>query len=477
MEKIVFRLILILSVLCQAAAAEAITPEDTHRQDSLHRVRESREVRIGGRIALLDVMTPASEVPDLCFLPPQHPAQDSVPAAVREQVARRTRSLGRDSLSMTDVMWALRPFREWLQGIDPHLRLVPQPRLPEYTRKAEKAAMNVPLPGFLLLDIRDTLLVERSADTLFRSGDRIVAINGVPAAELLEYGYPDRTIYPFTLLANYRFELVRTDEYRVALERGGRRMEVSTPGIPWPKLYLALTRQREFLARRFPEARAGYFALTEFYPNNRLLIGKLRKAILEAKEAGCDAFILDLRGNPGGYGSAFDELLSLFIDREKIPYLKGQRLRVCTESLRDYDFLTDSLLGQVVDVPEKHRISEVTLDRKKHIPGMRYYVLMNKDTGSVAATFCNILQYNGAALLAGEPLLGNALRYGETIERWHALSGLMVSISTTEFDEYTRAVDGVLMPDIPIPYIAAEHLSGRDAVLERLLAIVAARPE
>ena len=49
-------------------------------------------------------------------------------------------------------------------------------------------------------------------------------------------------------------------------------------------------------------------------------------------------------------------------------------------------------------------------------------------------------------------------------------------ISTVEFDEYTRAVDGVLMPDIAIPYVARDYLSGRDAMLDKLLEIIESNP-
>ena len=41
-----------------------------------------------------------------------------------------------------------------------------------------------------------------------------------------------------------------------------------------------------------------------------------------------------------------------------------------------------------------------------------------------------------------------------------------------EFEEYTEAVGGVLTPDIAIPYTAADYLSGRDAVLDKLLAVI-----
>ncbi len=44
-------------------------------------------------------------------------------------------------------------------------------------------------------------------------------------------------------------------------------------------------------------------------------------------------------------------------------------------------------------------------------------------------------------------------------------------VSVVEIDEHTKAVDGVLMPDIHIPYVAREYMGGRDAMLEELLAL------
>lgn len=46
-------------------------------------------------------------------------------------------------------------------------------------------------------------------------------------------------------------------------------------------------------------------------------------------------------------------------------------------------------------------------------PGMNGYVLMSEDTGSVAATFCDPMQYAPAVKLAGEPLLHNAFEHGD----------------------------------------------------------------
>lgn len=473
MKKTLYIIWFALVFLVQGFASP--TAPGTYDLDSLLRLRSSREVRIEGKIPIVETMTPVSEIAKCLFIPAEHPAaQDTIPPALYALIEKRARELARDSLTSAELFRVLRPGLEWLQQLDPHLRVEPQPRFPSYSKQALKRADELPVPGFLLLDIGDTLIVRRSVDPQFEPGDRILSINGVAASTFLEYCYDDRLIYPFTLLTNYRYMLVTASGYTVRLERNGAMREVTTPGIPWPKVFLQLGKQAEFRSRIFPEAKTGYFPIPEFYPNNKLLIGKLRQAISEAKKQGCDAYILDLRGNPGGSGSDFDRLLSIFIDKASIPYLKGQRVRVSKPLVEDYDFLADSMIGQLAQMPERAIHKEVALDRKMFIPGMRYYVLMDKDTGSIAASFCNILQYNNAARLAGEPLRRNALKYGEVLNpHWLYITSLMwTSISTAEIDEYTRAIDGVLMPDMPVPYIAADYLSGRDGMLERLLALI-----
>ena len=140
--------------------------------------------------------------------------------------------------------------------------------------------------------------------------------------------------------------------------------------------------------------------------------------------------------------------------------------------MKIFIFQSADMLGSVIEVPSQYANKTVYLNQQLYIPGMQFYVLMDKDTSSIAASFCNIMQYNGAALLAGEPLRHNALKYGETVSARFGISGLYLTVSTVEFDEYSHAVDGVLMPDITIPYIAQDYLTGRDAMLDKLLEII-----
>lgn len=101
-----------------------------------------------------------------------------------------------------------------------------------------------------------------------------------------------------------------------------------------------------------------------------------------------------------------------------------------------------------------------------HVDGLRFYVLVGRDTGSIAASFVNMLQYHGAALKYGEVVDGGLLLPTNLYQG---------AVSMVRIDERTRAVDGVVQPDIPIPCIAAEYLSGRDGQLDRLLAIIRER--
>lgn len=100
---------------------------------------------------------------------------------------------------------------------------------------------------------------------------------------------------------------------------------------------------------------------------------------------------------------------------------------------------------------------------------MNYYILMSQNTLSMATTFANILQTNKLARLCGEPLVHNALKYGEVIQVYWGNEYNIELYSTVMIDEYTKNPDGQIYPDIEIPYIAREYMQGGDPVLEKLL--------
>ncbi len=445
---------------------------------------EGRNVRIPGRcFAMLDYKLPRTRIglERNLHRVPRHPGLDSLlspaeKAEVLAEINARCDALGKDSLLTSDLFWVMRPYFDRLHHEDPHYRITPVPYgdTEVYTKKSDQRRLSreLRMPAFSLLQINDTLIVDRSLDPQFRRGDRVATINGVAAADYLKYGYGDRHTIP-TALMNRCYYSQAVERFRIGLERDSQQLTVETAGQPARQAIFALNKAEETDAniRTYADAGAGYIAIPAFFPNNNRLIRIIRKAITDFKKQGLRNVILDLRRNPGGNGHAFDELLSIFIDKPVVDYCTGQRVKVSKEAMQYYDFLTEEQSGQVVELPETEYVRSFETNPKMYVGGMNCYVLVSRDTGSIAASFVNMLQYHSAAQLVGEPLLHNALKYGEVLEgRTLYPSQLAEScVSMVEIDECTRRDDGYIVPDIAIPYVAAEYLTGRDAVLEKLL--------
>lgn len=467
-------------------------PDSLSRQqtDSIIRVGKTFEVRVPDRCyAILDINMPRALVGSdrRLFNVPGHPGLDSLLTdaeltQIRAEIDARCDALGKDSLLTSELFWVMRPYLDRLYHEDPHFRIAMPPygAPTVYPKKRDRRRIEreLPMPAFSLLQINDTLLVDRSLDPAFRRGDLVAAINGVPAAEYLEYGYRDRYMLPVSLMGRYFYSQV-VSRFRIDLVRGGERLTVETAGAPGMKtsFRLDLAESMDNNIRTYPAAACGYIAIPQFFPVNSRLIRIVRKTILDFKKQGLTNVILDLRRNPGGNGEAFDELLSIFIDKPVVEYCTGQWVKASKQAMKYYDFLTEEMLGQVVPLPESEYVRQFATKQKMYVGGMRYYVLVSRDTGSIAASFVNMLQYHGAAELAGEPLLHNALKYGETLDgTWLIPTNLYQSaVSMVRIDECTRAADGVVRPDIPIPYVAADYLSGRDGQLDKLLEVIRSR--
>lgn len=393
-----------------------------------------------------------------------HPAGDMNLTEKEKQyytrlIQERKKAVSGDSILVTEEHYLWKPFFDRLQYEDPHYLVVPYPEV--FQKKMENKIHVLPLE---LLVINDTVIVERSLDIQFQKGDRILSINDVPVTTYLKY-YNKRYI-PAHILQRYN-HFSFSPHYRVKVIRNKQETEVQTAGMPYSKFNLELGKD-DLQQKIFKEAGAGYITLNNFYPNNSRVIGVLSSFIRKLKKEGCHHLIIDVRKNPGGNGDRFDKLLSLFINKPVVPYLISQKVRVSEASIKDYDFFTQDMLGKVVDIPEPYLIKEFKTYPQLYEEGMNYYVLISQYTASIAASFVNILQYNQAATLVGEDLAHNALKYGEVTWVWWGYN-MHQLISTTEINEHTLAVDGVLKPDIEIPYVAADYLGGGDAMLVKLL--------
>lgn len=462
--------ILTFAAVLPGAAQDTIRMNHTHALE----LRNSRMIPVENRaIEIYDVVTPRAEVGQRLFKIHEHPAFDSLLTSEVEQrilseINLRCNKLAKDTLLTSDLIWVYRPYFDWLFNEDPHCRI--EPMIPA---KDWRETKRLKVPEFDVLCINDTLIVNQSLNPDYQTGDRILSINDIPVSAFLEYTYPDRYDTPANIMRHYQFCNV-VDTFRIRLERGGSIIDTRTAGDIQSRIVLKLQQKQELKIQTFADAKSACITISCFYPDNSRLIKKLHNQIEKFKSIGITNIILDLRMNPGGNGDRFDELLSIFINQPSVKYLRKAKVKCSQKTMELYDFLTEEMLGQTVELPDNEIVREVPLQSKMYIDGMRYYVLMSRDTGSIAASFCNILQFNDAASLVGEPLLRNAMKYGETVQGKTLLPTLLrqTGISTVEYDEYTRAVDGVLMPDIPIPYVAQDYLSGQDAMLDKLLEMI-----
>ncbi|WP_185969044.1 S41 family peptidase [Carboxylicivirga sp. M1479] len=366
--------------------------------------------------------------------------------------------IGTDSIKETQVIYYYKLAFSDVTRKDPHFRIYPELRVKNKRLKAKD--INV-LP-FSLMCINDTLIVNQSLCKDVDKGDRIIELDGISASTLLGFTYRDR--YMNTILMQMQNHFHFSSNYNLILERRGKKIKLVCDGISL-KVYNENFIKEKVECRIYDDI--GYIRFDQFH-NNGNIIKSFNKLIYDVKKKRGNSIIIDLRRNIGGSGDRFDDLISIFCDKNEVPYQKGVKLKV-SEATFDYGFSRDSI-GKIVSLPDSMFISKIPLNPKLYMGDYDYYVLVSRNTHSQASTFTNIIQYNKLGRIVGENLQKNALRYGEVMSAKFLKS--VSYISTVEYDEYTNAIDGILKPDIEIPYIASKYMQGGDPVLEKLIDII-----
>lgn len=379
--------------------------------------------------------------------------------SLEKLIQRRKELYPGDSVTVTEHFYIWKPLIDRLHYEDPHYWVWP---LAEYKDKEFKSNDIHVIPVNLLI-INDTVIVDKSCDTLFHPGDRVLAVNQEPIENYLNY-CPLRYV-PFAVLHQFHHFAYSTN-YIVDIERKGKKMQIYTQGLGYEDAIYELSKT-DWKRELYDEYKIGYMEINAFAPNNSRLIKYLASFIRKVQKAGYKDVIIDVRKNPGGYGHNFDHLISLFTDQDSLNYAREKKIRVSQYTL-DYGFPKDSI-GKLVDLPEKEAHKKIPLKPKMYLGKMNYYILMSQNTLSMATTFANILQTNKLAKLCGEPLIHNALKYGEVIQVYWGNEYNIELYSTVMIDEFTKNPDGQIYPDIEIPYIAREYMQGGDPVLEKLL--------
>jgi carboxyl-terminal processing protease len=235
-----------------------------------------------------------------------------------------------------------------------------------------------------------------------RSGDRILAIDGVPAAKL------------------------PVDE-AVSMIRGERgsavAITIGREGVAEP-LSISITRGViEIPTINYFERADGVFVI-ELYNFSGISVDRFRQALREFLFSGSEDLVLDLRGNPGGYLEASVEIASYFLPMGAsivIEDFNGKQENVVHRS-RGYNVLS----GRGIDMA----------------------VLINGGSASASEILAGALGEHGVATLVGETTFGKG-----SVQQLVKLGGgaeLKLTIAKWLTPGGTSISDGGLAPDIAV---------------------------
>ena len=172
---------------------------------------------------------------------------------------------------------------------------------------------------------------------------------------------------------------------------------------------------------------------------------QVAEAVKAAREKGVDAFVLDLRGNPGGYVTAAQSIASEFIGSGPIFWQEdADGAQVATDSTGD-----GSAVGDDVEVA----------------------VLVDQGSASASEIVAGALQDTGRGTLIGETTFGKG-----TVQVWTELSndagGYRLTIARWLTPEKRWIHHVGLEPDVPVD-VPVDAPAGSDPVLERALEVLA----
>lgn len=241
--------------------------------------------------------------------------------------------------------------------------------------------------------------------------DRIIKINGVSTADLSLDEAADRMRGPVGSLVTLTV-LRQGEEPAKPID-----VEIRRDRISLNPVYAELRPQPNGLS-------VGYVRLGQFNAN---ATAELARAVRQLERDGADAYVLDLRNNPGGLLQAGIEIARLWLDTGTIVYTVNR------------DGIQDSFTaggGALTNDP--------------------LVVLVNQGTASASEILAGALQDNQRAQLVGERTFGKGL-----IQSLFSLSdgsGLAVTIAKYETPDHHDINRQGIVPDVVVPL----ELKGRD---------------
>ncbi|MCJ7484956.1 MAG: S41 family peptidase [Candidatus Aminicenantes bacterium] len=345
-----------------------------------------------------------------------------------------------------------------------------------------------------------------SSDASIKEGAELLAINGMPAGEVLlkllplmpsDAGIPTRKLrqleFPAAFGRLFALRFGRADSYRLRLRpRQSKEVrEVMVPGIKGKDVARILNERYPDMAKHPPRYELAFRGATAVLtiqsfgddpqkgslPYPEFLITTFRT--LEEKKT--PNLIIDLRGNGGGLDEYGKLLFAYVMDRPFLYYwtLETKKdhydlFRFTNESAKDAEELAKPLKKNVrgwFDVLG-HPNSGLQKPQNPRFTG-RVAILIDGLSFSATGETTSLFHYHKKAVFFGEEC-GSGY-YGNT-------SGFMVTatLPNTRIQVriplvlYTMAVDGYpkdrgIVPDHPVTPTIEDLLAGRDVVMERAL--------
>ncbi|MGF1535490.1 MAG: S41 family peptidase [Elainellaceae cyanobacterium] len=326
----------------------------------------------------------------------------------------RERLLGRDYVSVEGAYAALKRALRALD--DPYTRFMDPQQYAELTSQTSGEFSGIglrlqvhPVTGFLtvLLPLEDSPALQAG----IQAGDRILTIEG-QSTEGMDVEDAAQLI---------RGEAGTAVSLRI--ERGGfsagQRFDLSVKRevLEVPAVTAALRTEQE--------AQVGYIYLSEFSAH---AAEQMQKAIQELLDEGADAFVLDLRGNPGGLLQSSIEISRMWIDQ-----------------------------GVIVQTVDRNGASEDTYANATALTDLPLAVLVDEKSASSSEILTGALQDNGRALVLGTQTFGKAL-----VQAVHQLSdgsGLAVTVAHYYTPKGTDISDRGITPSVELSLTATQRRS------------------
>ncbi|WP_159786796.1 S41 family peptidase [Sodalinema gerasimenkoae] len=239
-----------------------------------------------------------------------------------------------------------------------------------------------------------------------REGDRILAIDG------------DSTRSMDVDDASQRIRGTVGTPVTLTIQRGEREFDVTLvrSRIELPAVHHSLSLEGE--------TRVGYIHLSEFSSHAH---EQMYRAIEDLKEQGVDAFVLDLRGNPGGLLSVSIQIARMWLNE-----------------------------GAIVSTVDRHGNVDAVEATRTALTDLPLAVLVDRNSASASEIVAGALQDNGRATIIGTQTFGKALV--QSVNSLSDGSGLAVTVAHYYTPNGTDISQNGILPDTRVEMTGDQQL-------------------